>query len=150
MKTLREIDDVTMSAIACYMDDDIREMLHGGIAPCSNEKFLAYYLHYDPEFAVLLRGEFSVDCSDAHHIYGRCYYEDQLSLDEDDPSYHIAAYVKSHRLSLLDFDCWRQLETILERPVTYAEYARVDSAIDDCLLDYTAEDRAYLEDVLSR
>ena len=40
------------------------------------------------------------------------YYEEQLTMDKTDEDYHIAEYVKSHSMSLLDFDCWSMLQAI--------------------------------------
>lgn len=54
----RRITDKDMSNIASYMDDDIREDLHGDLAPCSNEEFINEYLKRDPEFMDLLKTEF--------------------------------------------------------------------------------------------
>lgn len=56
-ETLAEKWDI----IASYMDDDIREDLHARLAPCSREKFLSRYLSRDPDFADLLRNEFSIN-----------------------------------------------------------------------------------------
>lgn len=56
-ETLAEKWDI----IASYMDDDIREDLHARLAPCSREKFLARYLNRDPQFAGLLKSEFSIN-----------------------------------------------------------------------------------------
>ena len=40
------------------MDDDIREQVHGELAPCTPEEFLKRYLELDPEFIELLQSEF--------------------------------------------------------------------------------------------
>ena len=39
--------------IASYMDDDIREQIHGEIAPCTEEAFWARYVELDPENEIL-------------------------------------------------------------------------------------------------
>ena len=53
------IDDVLMQDIATYMDDDIRESLHGHIV--GNEEFLVEYLKYDPEFEEILNDQFFIE-----------------------------------------------------------------------------------------
>lgn len=54
----RAIDQETMNNIATYMDDEIREELHGHLAPCTPEEFLEAYLERDPDFEDLLKREF--------------------------------------------------------------------------------------------
>jgi hypothetical protein len=54
----RAITNEDMRNIAGYMDDEIREELHGKLAPCSNEKFLREYIKRDPEILEILRNEF--------------------------------------------------------------------------------------------
>lgn len=54
--TQEKLDD-----IALYMDDDIREELHGKLAPCTPETFLIAYVEKDPEFEELLKSEFSIE-----------------------------------------------------------------------------------------
>ena len=54
----RKITNEDMQNIAEYMDDTIREELHGKLAPCSNEKFLREYIKRDPEILEILRNEF--------------------------------------------------------------------------------------------
>lgn len=54
----RKITNEDMQNIAEYMDDTIREELHGNLAPCSNEKFLREYIKRDPEILEILRNEF--------------------------------------------------------------------------------------------
>jgi len=39
--------------IVSYMDDDIREQIHGEIAPCTEEAFWARYVELDPENEIL-------------------------------------------------------------------------------------------------
>ena len=38
------ITDKEMCTIALYMVDDVREAVHGSIAPCTNEEFIIAYL----------------------------------------------------------------------------------------------------------
>lgn len=54
----RAITNDDMRNIAEYMDDEIREELHGKLAPCSNEKFLREYIKRDSEILEILRNEF--------------------------------------------------------------------------------------------
>ena len=54
----RAITNEDMQNIAGYMIDEIREELHGKLAPCSNEKFLREYIKRDPEILEILRNEF--------------------------------------------------------------------------------------------
>ena len=54
----RAITNEDMQNIAGYMIDEIREELHGKLAPCSNEKFLQEYIKRDPEILEILRNEF--------------------------------------------------------------------------------------------
>ena len=39
--------------IVSYMDDDIREQVHGELAPCTEEAFWERYLELDPENEIL-------------------------------------------------------------------------------------------------
>lgn len=57
----RPMDNEDFENIVSYMDDEIRENLHGAIAPCSNEEFLTAYLEKDPDFMELLESEFGFD-----------------------------------------------------------------------------------------
>lgn len=50
-----------MDVIANYMDDEIREQVHGEIAPCTDEEFLKRYVELDPAFNTLLKSEFGID-----------------------------------------------------------------------------------------
>lgn len=54
----RAITNDDMRNIAEYMDDEIREELHGKLAPCSNEEFLQAYIGRDPDILDILRNEF--------------------------------------------------------------------------------------------
>lgn len=47
-------------SIASYMNDEIREDVHGDLAPCTNKEFLDAYLKKDPEFVNLLDREFGI------------------------------------------------------------------------------------------
>lgn len=40
-------------AIVSYMDDDIREQIHGELAPCTEEAFWARYVELDAENEIL-------------------------------------------------------------------------------------------------
>lgn len=55
------ISQKTMDAIAVFMDDEIREKVHYELAPCEPEEFLERYLELDPDFANVLKSEFSID-----------------------------------------------------------------------------------------
>lgn len=55
----RAISQKDMDVIGSYMDDEIRETVHGELAPCSPEEFLIRYLELDPEFLDLLITEFN-------------------------------------------------------------------------------------------
>lgn len=61
---IRLINDFTMSVIADLMDSELREKVHGELAPCTNEKFLARYCELDKKFACLLWQEFSINIDD--------------------------------------------------------------------------------------
>lgn len=51
-------------AIVNLMDDDIREEVHGLLAPCTKREFLRAYVKRDTGFADLLYNEFSIDFFD--------------------------------------------------------------------------------------
>lgn len=57
----REITDEDMHIIAGYMDDEIREELHGRLAPCSAKKFLLEYIKADPAILPNLQNEFEFE-----------------------------------------------------------------------------------------
>ena len=40
---------------------DVIKMIHRELAPCAPEDFLRRYVILDPEFAILLRDEFSIE-----------------------------------------------------------------------------------------
>lgn len=64
------------------------------------------------------------------------YYEEQLTMDKTDENYHIAEYVKSHNMSLLDFDCWSRLQRLTDNyEIDYETYHAVDSLLEDTILD---------------
>ena len=50
-----------MDVIATYMDDDIREELHGNIDYFTPDDFITEYVKRDPEFEELLRKEFDIE-----------------------------------------------------------------------------------------
>ena len=54
-------DKELFDTIATYMDDEIREDLHGDLAPCEPDEFLKAYLDRDPQFAELLETEFRIE-----------------------------------------------------------------------------------------
>lgn len=61
--TIYENEPITnemMNVIGSYMDDDIREEIHGEVAPCTPDEFLTAYLEKDPEFLGLLENEFNL------------------------------------------------------------------------------------------
>ena len=60
------LDNETLSNIASYMDDEIREELHSKLAVSDptiedNEEFLNAYLEKDPDFLELLENEFNFE-----------------------------------------------------------------------------------------
>jgi hypothetical protein len=54
----RKIENEDMGNIASYMNDEIREQVHGELAPCTHEEFIARYLELDPDFEEILKVEF--------------------------------------------------------------------------------------------
>lgn len=56
-----ELEQDLMDVIATYMDDQIREQVHGELAPCKPEEFLKRYCELDTEFEHLLKTEFSIE-----------------------------------------------------------------------------------------
>lgn len=64
------------------------------------------------------------------------YYEEQLTMDKTNRDYHIAEYVKSHNMSLLDFDCWSMLQVLTGNyEIDYETYHAVDNLLEDTILD---------------
>lgn len=59
-KEADSIDQELMETIATYMNDEIRELVHSELAPCSPEEFLKRYLELDADFAELLYNEFGI------------------------------------------------------------------------------------------
>lgn len=55
------IADNTMSAITTLMNDDIREAVHGKMAPCTNHEFLKEYCKQESSFADVLKNEFGIE-----------------------------------------------------------------------------------------
>lgn len=47
--------------IVSFMNDNIREEVHGLLAPCTKKEFLREYVKRDTGFADLLYNEFSID-----------------------------------------------------------------------------------------
>lgn len=43
------------------MDDDIRELVHYEIAPCTNEEFVARYCELDEDFEELIYMELGIE-----------------------------------------------------------------------------------------
>lgn len=43
---------VAMDAAVALMDDDLRELVHAELAPCTNQAFVERYMELDPEFTV--------------------------------------------------------------------------------------------------
>ena len=75
----RPITQDDMDNIASYMDDEIREKLHGQIAPCSPEEFIWAYIREDPSFEDLLEQEFNFDADGIEIFRGevvRFFYDD--------------------------------------------------------------------------
>lgn len=141
---LWEIDNELMFNIATYMDDDIRESLHINYAPCSNEKFLAHYLESDPLFAQLLEQEFNIECR-----MPSAYFLSQLDARDFEDYPHMAEYVKSHNLTLRDFDCWKEAEIILGYSITYEQYRALEQHYDCLLLTLTWFERDNMIAVLA-
>lgn len=56
-----KLDKALLSAIAVYMDDEIRERVHYELAPCEPEEFLARYCELDMDFSDLLEAEFGIE-----------------------------------------------------------------------------------------
>ena len=55
-------DNPYMYAVAVtYMKDDIREYLHGVLAPCTRDEFILEYIKMDPGLAALLSVEFGIE-----------------------------------------------------------------------------------------
>jgi hypothetical protein len=58
---MKQITNNEMEAITALMDDDVREMVHNAIAPCSNEEFLKAYCGIKPSFEDVLKSEFNIE-----------------------------------------------------------------------------------------
>ena len=56
-----KINQGLMATIATYMNDDIREIVHAELAPCTPDEFLKRYLELDPNFETLLNNEFCIE-----------------------------------------------------------------------------------------
>ena len=59
-----EISKYAISAIAIFMDSELREQIHRELAPCSNNKFIKRYCELDPDFEKVLKSEFGIDIMD--------------------------------------------------------------------------------------
>ena len=62
----REVNDMkitneVMKVIEVYMDDDIRELVHYEIAPCTNDEFVARYCELDEDFEELIYMELGIE-----------------------------------------------------------------------------------------
>lgn len=88
MKNLVTISNNLMDNIAFYLDDDLREVTHFAVAPCSNEVFITQY--YNTASAELKRaledvlsGEFNLDIDD---IIFSAYYQvyNNLTITQED------------------------------------------------------------------
>lgn len=55
----RRITEEDLRNIAEYMDDEIREELHGHLAPCTPEEFLKAYIERDSDIIPILISEFN-------------------------------------------------------------------------------------------
>lgn len=55
------LNDALMSALANYMDSEIREKVHRLCAPCDNDTFLECYCEHDNNFYSLARVEFGIE-----------------------------------------------------------------------------------------
>ena len=60
-KRLSWMTQENMDEIAAYMDDAKREQVHRELAPCAPEEFMRRYLEIKPEFATVLKNEFSIE-----------------------------------------------------------------------------------------
>lgn len=54
-------DSFLDDCIGPYMDDDIRERVHGELAPCTPEEFLRRYVELEPGFKDFLWNELRID-----------------------------------------------------------------------------------------
>lgn len=88
MKNLLTISNHLMDNIAFYLDDDLREVTHFAVAPCSNEVFITeYYNTASAELKIeledILLGEFGLYIEDI--IYS-AYYQvyNNLSISKEE------------------------------------------------------------------
>ena len=58
MQSLVTLRQKQFAYLCNIMADDIREALHGELAPCTEYKFLSEYLKRDASMADIMRGEF--------------------------------------------------------------------------------------------
>ena len=61
MRKANEITQDQMDAIAVLMDDEIRERVHGELAPCEPIAFLKRYCELEPSFETVLKNEFGIE-----------------------------------------------------------------------------------------
>lgn len=88
MKNLVTIGNNLMDNIAFYLDDDLREVTHFAVAPCSNEVFITEYYNtasaeLKRELEDILSDEFNLDLDDI--IYSAYYqvYNNLTISDEE-------------------------------------------------------------------
>lgn len=83
MRKYGEYQEVTqneMDVIATYMNDEIREQVHGELAPCTPEEFLDRYCELDPDFEDLLKDEFSIELKNGEPF--KVSEDDELTPEE--------------------------------------------------------------------
>ena len=61
MRKANKITQNQMDVIAVLMDDEIRERVHGELAPCTPEAFLKRYCELEPNFEAVLKNEFGIE-----------------------------------------------------------------------------------------
>jgi hypothetical protein len=61
---MTKITKSKFEAIASYMNDEIREVVHAELAPCTETEFLKRYLELDEDFYNLLNSEFGIPLYD--------------------------------------------------------------------------------------
>ena len=61
---MEQIAEDKWEIVTSYMNDEIREDLHGDLAPCSRAEFFLAYEERDPELAAWLREEFEIEDDD--------------------------------------------------------------------------------------
>lgn len=88
MKNLVTISNNLMDNIAFYLDDDLREVTHFAVAPCSNEVFITEYYNtasaeLKRELEDILSDEFNLDIDD---IIFSAYYQvyNNLTISQEE------------------------------------------------------------------